>query len=131
MLALAWFLGANPLRPMAFSEGPQIALKIEIGADANKTELTSINRYQNFLYGHATLAFATFVGGRDSEDINSRRGHPPTQHAPSTRRWPAIFTDDVELPIEVFLRRLAAIFPVFEKGSIRKDFDEMRPQPAG
>lgn len=128
MLALAWFLSANPLKPMNFSEGPQIALKIEIGDNANKTELTSINRYQNFLYWARYLGFATIVGGRDADDSNSRRAIPDPRRAIEAA-LPAIFAEDVELPIEQFLTRLAVIFPVFEKGSIRQDYDAMRLNP--
>ena len=127
MLALAWFLSANPLKPMVFSEGPQIALRIEIGDNFNKTELTSINRYQNFLYWARYLGFATIVGGRD-DDSGSRRAIPDPARAIETA-LPAIFADGDELPIEAFLSRLSAIFPVFEKGSIRKDYDAMRLKP--
>ncbi len=128
MLALAWFLSTNPLKPMGFSEGPQIALKIEIGDHANKTELTSINRYQNFLYWARYLGFATIVGWRDTDDPGSRRAIPDPARAIEVA-LPAIFADDDELPIEVFLGRLSAIFPVFEKGSIRKDYEQMRLTP--
>jgi hypothetical protein len=129
MLALAWFLSSNPLKPMSFSEGPQIALKIEIGDNANKTELTSINRYQNFLYWARYLGFATIVGGRDADDSNSRRAIPDPTRAIEAA-LPAIFAEDAELTIEQFLTRLAAIFPVFEKGSIRQDYDGMRLNPS-
>jgi hypothetical protein len=128
MLALAWFLSANPFKPMGFSEGPQIALKFEIGNHANKTELTSINRYQNFLYWARYLGFATIVGGRDTDDSNSRRAIPDPARAIEAA-LPAIFADDNELPIEAFLSRLSTIFPVFEKGSIRGDYDAMRLNP--
>jgi hypothetical protein len=128
MLALAWFLSVNPLKPIGFSEGPQIALKIEIGDNANKTELTSINRYQNFLYWARYLGFATIVGGRDTDDTSSRRAIPDPARAIEAA-LPAIFADEGELPIEAFLNRLSAIFPVFEKGSIRKNYDAMRLNP--
>jgi hypothetical protein len=126
MFALAWFLGANPLKPMVFSEGPQIALRIEIGDHANKTELTSINRYQNFLYWARYLGFATIFGGRD-DDSGSRRAIPDPARAIEAA-LPAIFAA-TELPIEAFLSRLSAIFPVFETGSVRKDYDAMRLKP--
>jgi hypothetical protein len=129
MLALAWFLSVNPLKPIGFSEGPQIALKIEIGDHANKTELTSINRYQNFLYWARYLGFATIVGGRDTDDSSSRRAIPDPTRAIEAA-LPSIFAGDDELPIEAFLNRLSAIFPVFEKGGIRKDYDAMRLSPS-
>ena len=42
---------------------------------------------------------------------------------------PAIFAEANDLPVEQFLTRLAAIFPVFETGAIRQDFDAMRLTP--
>jgi hypothetical protein len=113
---------------MVFSEGPQIALRIEIGDHASKTELTSINRYQNFLYWARYLGFATIVGGRDTDDSRSRRAIPDPARAIEAA-LPAIFAADDKLPIEAFLSRLSAIFPVFETGSIRKDYDAMRLKP--
>ena len=128
MLALAWFLGANPLQPLSFSEPPQNALNREIGEKASKTELTSLNRYQNFLYWARYLGFATIVGGRDVNDTNSRRVVPDPTRAIETA-LPPVFAGDTELPIEQFLNRLAAIFPVLEKGSVRQHYDEMRRNP--
>jgi hypothetical protein len=129
MFALSWFLNANPLRPMAFAEGPQIALKLAIGDHANRTELTSLNRYQNFLYWARYLGFATIVGGRDTDDSNSRRAIPDPSRAIEAA-LSAIFADEVELPIEAFLSRLSAIFPVFEKGSIRKEYEAVQLNPS-
>ena len=128
MFALTWFLSANPLRPMTFSDGPQIALRLEIGDHANKTELTSINRYQNFLYWARYLGFATIVGGRDADDSISRRAIPDPLRAIEVA-LPSIFADEAELPIEVFLNRLSAILPVFEKGSVRKGYEAMLLNP--
>lgn len=125
MLALTWFLSANPLEPMSFSEGPQNAVKAEIGENLSKTELTSINRYQNFLYWARYLGFATIVGGRDTDDTASRRAVPDPVRAIHAV-LPIIFADSDELPIEAFLSRLSAIYPVFEKGSIREEYDAMR-----
>lgn len=129
MVALAWFLSANPLTPMGFAEPPQIGLKLEIGDQASKTELTSLNRYQNFLYWARYLGFATIVGGRDDEDTNSRRAVPDPSRA-IAGALASIFFDGDELPIETFLNRLAAIYPVFEKGSIRQEYDSMRLNPS-
>lgn len=129
MIALSWFLSSNPLRPMSFSEPPQNSLKAEVGDHASKTELTSLNRYQNFLYWARYLGFATIVGGgSDAEDITSRRAIPdPLKGIESA--LPQIFADTNDLPIEHFLKRLAAIFPVFETGSVRQEFEAMRLTP--
>ena len=129
MIALSWFLSSSPLRPMNFSEAPQNGLKAQIGDHAVKTELTSLNRYQNFLYWARYLGFATIVGGAsDAEDINSRRVIPDPLRAIESA-LPVIFFDVDDLPIEQFLARLAAIYPVFETGSVRQDFDAMRLTP--
>lgn len=128
MLALSWFLSANPLKPMGFSEPPQILLRTEIGDHASKTELTSLNRYQNFLYWARYLGFATIIGGRDTDDSASRRAIPDPLRA-IDGALPVIFSEETELPVEQFLSRLAAIFPVFEKGSVRQDYDAMRISP--
>jgi hypothetical protein len=129
MIALSWFLSSSPLRPMSFSEPPQNGLKMQIGDHAAKTELTSLNRYQNFLYWARFLGFATIVGGaNDPEDVTSRRVIPNPVRAIESA-LPAIFADANDLPIEQFLSRLAAIFPVFETGSVRQDFEAMRVTP--
>ena len=128
MLALAWFLSGNPLEPMNFSRPPQNVLKKLIGENASKTELTALNRYQNFLYWARYLGFATIVGRRDASDSNSRRAVPDPTRAIEAQ-LPAVFADDTELPIEQFLIRLAVIFPVFEKGSVRQVYDEMLKNP--
>lgn len=129
MIALSWFLSSSPLRPMNFSEPPQNGLRAQIGDNAVKTELTSLNRYQNFLYWARYLGFATIVGGAsDAEDMSSRRViSDPLRAIESV--LPEIFFDVDDLPIEQFLARLAAIYPVFETGSVRKEFDAMRQTP--
>lgn len=129
MLALSWFLSSSPLRPMNFSEPPQNSLKAQIGDQASRTELTSLNRYQNFLYWARYLGFATIVGGgSDAEDVTSRRVVPNPVIAIGSA-LPAIFAEGSDLPIEQFITRLAAIFPVFETGSVREDFEAMRIAP--
>lgn len=124
MIALAWFLSSSPLRPMNFSEAPQVGMRAQIGDHASKTELTSLNRYQNFLYWARYLGFATIVGGRDADDQNARRVIPDPVRA-IEGALPAIFAEGNDLPIEQFLMRLAGIFPVFEKGSVREEYEAM------
>lgn len=124
MIALAWFLSSSPLRPMNFSEAPQVGMRAQIGDHASRTELTSLNRYQNFLYWARYLGFATIVGGRDADDQNARRVIPDPVRA-IEGALPAIFAEGNDLPIEQFLTRLSGIFPVFEKGSVREDYEAM------
>lgn len=129
MLALAWFLSINPLRHVGFAEAPQVALKLEMGEHASKTELTSLNRYQNFLYWARYLGFATIVGGRDAEDSSSRRAIPDPTRAIEAVLGDIFADSATDLPIETFLSRLALIFPVFEKGSARQEYDGLRLNP--
>lgn len=128
MFALTWFLNSSPLKPMNFSQDPSFSIKTEIGEHAGRTECTTLLNYQSFLYWARYLGFATIVGGRDSEESGSRRAIPDPLRA---IEWalPAIFANEDELPIEAFLDRLSAIFPVFEKGSIRKEYDALRLNP--
>lgn len=129
MIALAWFLGSSPLRPMTFSAAPQNDLRAQIGDHASKTELTSLNRYQNFLYWARYLGFATIVGATgDADDATSRRVIPDPVKAIESA-LPAIFADTSDLPIDQFLARLAMIFPVFETGTVRQEVEAMRLMP--
>jgi len=126
MLALCWFLSSNPLRPMNFKDAPQNSIKSQIGDHAGRTQLTSINRYQNFLYWARYLGFATIVGGSNNpDDVTSRKVVPDPVKA-IERALPHVFSETKELPIEQFLARLSAIYPVFETGSVREEFDAMR-----
>lgn len=126
MIALSWFLSSNPLRPMNFSEPPQNTLRAQIGDNAAKTELTSLNRYQNFLYWARYLGFATIVGG--GRDAESRRVVPDPIRAIESA-LPSVFAETNDLPIEQFISCLAAIFPVFETGSVRNEFEGMQQTP--
>ncbi|MGO7283312.1 protein DpdG [Rhizobium ruizarguesonis] len=125
MLALAWLLSSNPLKPMSFTDDPSSAIKMVIGEHARKTECTTSLNYHNMLYWARYLGFATVVGNG-----TSRRVIPNPVNA-IEGALPAMFADDDELPIEIFLTRLAAVYPVFEKGSVRERFNEMRLVPLG
>jgi len=129
MFALTWFLNSNPLKPVSFSQDPSFSIKTEIGEHAGRTECTTLLNYQSFLYWARYLGFATIVGGRDSEESGSRRAIADPLRA---IEWalPAIFANADELPIEAFLDLLSAIFPVFEKGSVRKEYDGLRLNPS-
>ena len=123
MLALVWFLSTSPLRPMSFSEDPSFAIKSAIGEYAKRTECTTLLNYQSFLYWARYLGFAAIVG-----TTNSRRAIPdPTRAIEAV--LPAVFAGDSELATEHFLTRLAAIYPIFEQGSIRESYDAMLLNP--
>ena len=123
MLALAWFLNTNPLAPMSFSEDPSFAIKKDIGEHARRTECTTLLNYQSFLYWARYLGFATIVG-----NANTRRAIPDP--APAIEAvLPAVFAGEAELATEQFLTRLAAIYPIFEKGTVRESYDAMLLHP--
>ena len=123
MLALVWFLNTNPLSPMSFSEAPSLEINSAIGENAKRTECTTLLNYQSFLYWARYLGFATIVGA-----TNSRRAIPDPARAIEAV-LPAVFADDIELATEHFLTRLAANYPIFEKGSIRECYDAMLLNP--
>ena len=124
MLATAWLLGKNPLQPLNFSEPPQEMLREDLGDHRDKTELTNISRYQNFLYWARYLGFACFVGFE-----TGRRVIPdPTRAIQSA--LPRIFDDQQALDIEPFLSSLNQVFPVFEGGTVWAELEAMRPQSA-
>jgi hypothetical protein len=114
MAALAWFLTKSPFKPISFKADPNADLKVDLGDKAAQTGLNVIANYQNFLYWARYLGFATIVGGRDGEADRDGR---------------YIFPDPIdvikavvqkEVPVEQFVARLAAIFPVFEAGAVRQ-----------
>jgi hypothetical protein len=121
MASLAWFLTKSPFKPISFKADPTADLKADLGAKAAQTGLTVIANYQNFLYWARYLGFATMVGGRDSDaDRDSRRYIFPDPLDAINAAIPSILGDQNELPIEQFVSRLAAIFPVFEAGAVRQ-----------
>jgi hypothetical protein len=126
MVALSWFLSSSPLRPMNFSKEPVNELRALIGDHASKFEISHFSSWQSFLYWGRYLGFAMIVGGGNNpDDVATRRVIPDPLKAIESA-LPAIFVDVDDLPIEQFLARLSAIFPVFETGSVREDFEAMR-----
>ncbi len=129
MTALAWFLSTSPLRPMNFSKEPINELRALIGDHASKFEISDYASWQSFLYWGRYLGFATIVGGGNNpDDVTTRRVIPDPIKAIESA-LPGIFFDVDDLPINQFLMRLSAIFPVFETGSVRQNFDAMRLNP--
>lgn len=128
MIALSWFLDSNPLHLMNFSEPPQTRVREKVGDYLPETELTTLSRYQNFLYWARYLGFATIIGGVNEDDLASRHVIPNPLNAIESA-LPLIFSESRDLSIEQFMTRLAAIFPVFETGSVRKSFEGMLLKP--
>lgn len=120
MLALAWFLTLSPLVPISFAEAPQNRLRAALGEEFRQTEMTSLHRYQNFLYWARYLGFATFFGASEGE----RRVIPNPMRAIDAA-LPTLFAETSELPAAEFMAQLAAIYPVFETGSARQQLEKL------
>ena len=124
MLATSWLLRKSPLRPLSFSEAPQETLREDLGDHRDRTELTNLARYQNFLYWARYLGFASFVGFE-----SERRIIPdPTQAIQAA--LPEIFSTQQAFDIEPFLGALNQILPVFEGGTAWLEVEAMKPIPS-
>lgn len=120
MASLAWFLSKSPFKPVSFRADPTSDLKADLGTKAGQTGLTVIADYQNFLYWARYLGFATIMGGRDVDANRDGRYVFPDPLEAIKAAVPSILGDQDELPVEQFVSRLAAIFPVFEAGAVRQ-----------
>ena len=123
LIALAWFLTKSPLQPVGFSDAPQNQLRADLGQFAERAELGSTSSFQNLLYWARFLGFATVVG-----DVGSRRAFPDPSRAISAV-LDRVLPDSNWVEINVFLTRLAAIYPVLEGGSVREEVEANRTVP--
>jgi len=122
-IALAWFLTKSPLQPVGFSDAPQNQLRTDLGHFAEKAELGSTSSFQNLLYWARFLGFATVVG-----DAGSRRAFPDPSRAISAV-LDRVLPDNNWVDMDVFLTRLAAIYPVLEGGSVREEVEASSTVP--
>jgi hypothetical protein len=113
MLAIVWLLGKTPLEPLSFSEPPQDMLRADLGEDGQRTELTNLARYQNFLYWARYLGFACFVGFENSTKV------VPDPRKAIQSALPQIFSEQKALDRQ---------YPVFEGGSAWTEVESMRVQ---
>ena len=120
LYALAWFLTKSPLQPVSFSDAPQNQLREDLGEFAVKVELSSTSSYQNLLYWARYLGFAVVIG-----DARTRRAFPDPTRAIAAALG-QVLTDKAWLEIDLFLSRLAAIYPVLDGGSVREELEAMR-----
>lgn len=123
LIALAWFLTKSPLQPVGFSDAPQNQLRTDLGQFAERAELGSTSSFQNLLYWARFLGFATVVG-----DAGSRRAFPDPSRAISAV-LDRVLPDNSWVDIDVFLTRLAAIYPVLEGGSVREEVESSSTVP--
>lgn len=123
LIALAWFLTKSPLQPVSFSDAPQNQLQRDLGQFAEKAELGNTSSFQNLLYWARFLGFATVVG-----DAGSRRAFPDPSRAISAV-LDRVLPDNNWVDMDVFLTRLAAIYPVLEGGSVREEVEASSTVP--
>jgi hypothetical protein len=123
LIALAWFLTKSPLQPVGFSDAPQNQLRTDLGQFAERAELGSTSSFQNLLYWARFLGFATVVG-----DAGSRRAFPDPSRAISAV-LDRVLPDNSWVDIDMFLTRLAAIYPVLEGGSVREEVEASSTVP--
>jgi len=123
LIALAWFLTKSPLQPVSFSDAPQNQLRDDLGQFADRAELGNTSSFQNLLYWARFLGFATVVG-----DAGSRRAFPDPSRAISAV-LDRVLPDNNWVDMDVFLTRLAAIYPVLEGGSVREEVEANRTVP--
>ncbi len=123
LVALAWFLTQSPLEPLSFSAEPQDLVRRDLGASAAKAELGNRSAYQNLLYWARYLGFASVVG-----EAGVRRAFPDPMRAVASVLG-RVLPDASWVEIDLFLARLAAIYPVLEGGSVRRRVEAMRTEP--
>ncbi len=123
LIALAWFLTKSPLQPVGFSDAPQNQLRTDLGQFAERAELGSTSSFQNLLYWARFLGFATVVG-----DAGSRRAFPDPSRAISAV-LDRVLPDNSWVDIDVFLNRLAAMYPVLEGGTVREEVEASSTVP--
>jgi hypothetical protein len=118
-IALAWFLRRNPLEPMGFGDAPQNDLAKDLGDSAVETELTSLNRFQNFVYWARYLGFATITGTKDAKWVI------PDPLRAIREALPSLFGEADELQIDVLMAGLSRIYPVLEGGTARRAIEQL------
>jgi hypothetical protein len=120
LVALAWFLTKSPLQPISFSDAPQNELRNDLGQFADKAELGNLSSFQNLIYWARFLGFATVVG-----DAAVKRVFPDPSRAISAV-LDRVLPEKSWVDINVFLFRLAEIYPVLEGGSVREEVEANR-----
>lgn len=123
LIAFAWFLTKSPLQPLGFSDAPQNQLRTDLDQFAERAELGNTSSFQNLLYWARFLGFATVVG-----DAGSKRAFPDPSRAISAV-LDKVLPDNSWVDMDVFLTRLAAIYPVLEGGSVREEVEANRTAP--
>lgn len=109
--ALAWLLMQDPLRPMRWSENPLPIISRQL-TDGESLDLGNASRLQTLAYWARHLGFARLIGAAQVYIV-------PDPHDAIARLLPSVFESAVPLRAGEFRKRLAALCPVLEDGSIR------------
>ena len=124
-LALAWFLSRNPLSPLDFGQAPQEIIRNDIGEVSNDTELTNLNRYQNFLYWARFFGFAIIVGSESGRNVIPEPSRAIRNRLPTILEKKGTWMD-----IDDFVEELGRELPVLEDGWARDFIEKARSEPS-
>lgn len=113
--ALAWLLCQDPARPIRWSGAYSQLIAQQVRDDAAASfRLGNDSRFQNLVY------WARYVGLAETFGFKDRAMHVIPDPTRAIRdELPLIFTTNRELPVMVFVERLAQRLPVLETGSVR------------
>jgi hypothetical protein len=109
--ALAWLLMQDPLRPMPWSENPLPIISRQL-TDGESLDLGNASRLQTLAYWARHLGFARLIGAGQVYIV-------PDPHDAIARLLPSVFDSAAPLRASEFRKRLSALCPVLEDGSIR------------
>lgn len=115
--ALAWLLMQNPMRPIPWSENP-LPIIIRQLTDGDSLDLGNASRLQTLAYWARYLGFARLVGAGQVVFI------VPDPHDAIARLLPNVFDTNAPLKASEFRKRLSALCPVLEDGSIRSRLEQ-------
>jgi hypothetical protein len=115
--ALAWLLIQDPFDPMLFSSGYLKPIERQLPeTDPLRSVISNNSRYQNLIYWARYLGFAERVSVIDDMVI-------PDPSEAILSQFPKVFAEKQELPIQIFMQRLALLCPIMDGGSARCNFE--------
>jgi hypothetical protein len=119
--AIAWFLAQDPLDGgWTLSRVEEALLNTPF---ADEVGITKDTKYGSFRDWVCYLGFGWQV---DVDGSNNQEGLLPDPTAYLRRRLPDLFdAPSEEMTMALFMRRLAALCPVFETGRLRRNVDDM------
>ncbi len=119
--ALAWFLAQDPAQPLTWGRNYRADVEADCGTDIGAFDLTSVARFQQFLYWARYLGFAWRL---EMQGVNAVFPDPTTALA---RHLPAAAGGKDRRPIQEVADELAHLLPVLEGGAARSDVESRLP----